>query len=212
VEIPSKPEFMIRNQDDVGFMKNLAEKLKKQLRVDPSRLYVTGISDGGMMTHLLAAELPETFAAAAPIAGLSQLRASINAPLQTIGVSRAPIPMVIAQGTADKYVPYIGGKCANPDSNNLVGSFADTIRFWLDGNRATSSMPSSTELNAKKGYMLSIYDSGKAPVIAITVINGTHSWGKNGIMTSRDFSEIIWEQLSKFTKAKRTITPTDGGM
>lgn len=210
LEIPDKPD--ISSVDDVGFLRDLAEELKKQLRVDSSRVYVAGISEGGMMTHRLAVELPDMLAAAAPLAGLSQVRASKNAPLKTIGVPRGPIPMVLVQGTADPIVPYVGGRGkVNPDSANIVGSFADTIRFWLEGNGGTTYLPSSTRMSSK-GYLISTFDSGEAPVIAVTIINGTHEWCKSETMSSLAVSELTWEQLSKFKKAKRTTASADGGM
>ncbi|MEM9351862.1 MAG: prolyl oligopeptidase family serine peptidase [Planctomycetota bacterium] len=47
----------------------LTEHLLKTLPVDPDRVYVTGLSMGGLGTWRLIAERPDLFAAAAPICG-----------------------------------------------------------------------------------------------------------------------------------------------
>jgi polyhydroxybutyrate depolymerase len=53
--------------DDVGFMRALIDKLEQDYAVDPKRIYVTGISSGGMMSYRLACELSDKIAAAAPV-------------------------------------------------------------------------------------------------------------------------------------------------
>ncbi|MEM7143777.1 MAG: prolyl oligopeptidase family serine peptidase [Verrucomicrobiota bacterium] len=47
----------------------LIETLEKEYRIDPSRIYVTGLSMGGYGTWELATKFPEKFAAIAPICG-----------------------------------------------------------------------------------------------------------------------------------------------
>ena len=48
---------------------NLLLKIMNDYSVDPSRVYMTGLSSGGFGTYALAIEHPETFAAIAPDAG-----------------------------------------------------------------------------------------------------------------------------------------------
>lgn len=56
-------------EDDVGFIRTLTTRLTKTWHADPSRIYATGISNGGDMSYKLAVELPDTFAAIAPVSG-----------------------------------------------------------------------------------------------------------------------------------------------
>jgi len=51
--------------DDVGFISVLLHKLIQEYPVDSARIYVTGMSNGGMMTHRLGIELSDRFAAIA---------------------------------------------------------------------------------------------------------------------------------------------------
>src|SRR5262245_4161436 len=55
--------------DDIGFISKLIEPLVASGRADPKRVYVTGMSNGAMMTLVLGRELPDKIAAIAPIVG-----------------------------------------------------------------------------------------------------------------------------------------------
>jgi len=60
--------YAMRNKvDDVAFISKLIDKLAADYSIDTKRVYVTGFSNGALMTHLLAAELPDKIAAAAPV-------------------------------------------------------------------------------------------------------------------------------------------------
>ena len=43
--------------DDVGFINALIEELEANYAIDPRRIYVTGMSNGAMMSYRLACEL-----------------------------------------------------------------------------------------------------------------------------------------------------------
>ncbi len=57
------------NHDDVGFIRALAAHLFETQCIDRSRVYATGFSNGGYLSHRLACEAGDLFAAAAPVAG-----------------------------------------------------------------------------------------------------------------------------------------------
>jgi poly(3-hydroxybutyrate) depolymerase len=53
------------NVNDVGFISRLIAKLTSQYKIDAKKVYVTGMSNGAMMTCRLACELPHQIAAIA---------------------------------------------------------------------------------------------------------------------------------------------------
>jgi len=60
---------VINNVDDVGFVRALISKLAESIPIDRRRIYATGLSNGAMMSHRLAAEAGDLIAAVAPVAG-----------------------------------------------------------------------------------------------------------------------------------------------
>jgi len=69
--------------DDVGFTGAIVSELEQRARVDPLRLYATGISNGGMMAHRMAVDSPRV-AAVASVAG--QLNVTTFAPARPVSV------------------------------------------------------------------------------------------------------------------------------
>lgn len=57
------------NEDDVGFIKAMIERVRAEHNIDAKRIYATGISNGADMSFKVATELPDTFAAIAPVSG-----------------------------------------------------------------------------------------------------------------------------------------------
>jgi polyhydroxybutyrate depolymerase len=88
--------------DDLQFVKDLLKKLQTDYCIDPKRIYATGMSNGGFMTHYLACEMADVIAAAAPVAGV------LGIPQDQCKPAR-PIPILDFHGTADPVVPYNGG-------------------------------------------------------------------------------------------------------
>ncbi len=86
--------------NDVAFLTALVEKLIADGVADRRRVYVTGASNGGMMTYRLVCERPDLFAAAA--ASIAVLTESFAA---TCKPSR-PVPIMILNGTADRITPW----------------------------------------------------------------------------------------------------------
>lgn len=86
--------------DDVGFIKALLERLMREHPVDPARVYATGISNGGMMTHRLGMALPERFAAIAPV--VATLFGDETPAAQ-------PVSALMLNGVLDRSVPHQGG-------------------------------------------------------------------------------------------------------
>lgn len=92
--------------DDVGFVSALIDWAIGEYAIDPGRVYVTGASNGGMMTYRLLLELSERIAAgAAVVANLPANSECRAAP----AVARS---LLIMNGTADPIMPFAGGAVA----------------------------------------------------------------------------------------------------
>jgi len=63
------------NIDDPAFLRAVVARISQLGRIDSKRVYITGLSNGGFMTHRMACVAADIFAAAAPV----------SAPLNTTG-------------------------------------------------------------------------------------------------------------------------------
>lgn len=91
---------MNRNVDDVAFIGALIDRLIEEYPVDPQRVYVTGMSNGGIMSHRLGIELSHKVAAIAPV--VATLFGDESQP-------SGPVPALMINGMLDKAVPHLGG-------------------------------------------------------------------------------------------------------
>lgn len=170
----AKPGANDRPADDVKFTAKLLDDLATVGNIDSRRIYATGMSNGGMMAHLLAVELSDRIAAVAAVSG-------------TLCVAdpkpKRAIPVMHIHGTADPALPYDG-----PNSISLkmihATSVEQTIATWikLDGCK---DKPEVTKLSdtAKDGTTVirKVY-AGKdgSEVVLYTIEGGGHTWpGRN---------------------------------
>jgi len=89
--------------DDVAFARAVVARLEREDGVDPSRVYVIGMSNGGFMALRLAIQLDPPPAAVAAVS-------SSMAADTVCGPPRRPVPVMLVSGTADPIVPYAGGE------------------------------------------------------------------------------------------------------
>lgn len=85
---------------DEAWLGSLVDDLTATLCVDTYRIYVTGLSNGAMMTSTLACAFADRIAAVAPIAGLRDPAGCTPS---------RPVPIIAVHGTDDASVAYDGG-------------------------------------------------------------------------------------------------------
>src|SRR5262249_50831546 len=110
--------------DDVAFVDSLLDALEARLCIDPSRVYATGVSNGGGMVARLGCDLSDRLRAIAPVAGgYSSLPPCKPA---------RPLSVLEIHGTSDHIVPYAGRGPAK------AGSARGYLRGWLRRDRCPS--------------------------------------------------------------------------
>jgi polyhydroxybutyrate depolymerase len=120
--------------NDVGFLRQIIESTEKNYKIDPKRIYMGGMSNGGMMTYRAAGELSDKLAAVAIISGaMSGKEPPIKSPLSVYTV----------HGTDDQIVPYDGLRNV-PDSLHAIGlptfkSNDYAAEFWTEQNKITGA-------------------------------------------------------------------------
>ena len=91
-----------RNVDDVAYIGELLDDLQGIINVDRRRVFSTGLSNGGALSHRLACELSDRIAAIASVGGLNQHGASTP---EACAPGR-PVPVLMLHGTGDLCWPY----------------------------------------------------------------------------------------------------------
>ncbi|WP_312017192.1 PHB depolymerase family esterase [Bradyrhizobium jicamae] len=64
------PHDVVRDQGEAGSIHGMIARMMGDHKIDPQRVYVTGLSAGGSMAAAMLAIYPEVFAAGATIAGV----------------------------------------------------------------------------------------------------------------------------------------------
>jgi polyhydroxybutyrate depolymerase len=192
--------------DDVKFLSALIDQLEQQYKIDPSRVYATGMSNGGFMSGRLACELSNRIAAVAIVA------ASLSDNLAESCQPAKPVSVLILQGTKDPLVPFDGGPLGKNGDRGQVLSHEMAVQKWveLDGCTETKKLGQSDPGSSGASLGATVFHTGcrgGAEVADYVVVNGGHTWpgGKQYLpeaiigKTARnsDASELIWEFFSK---------------
>lgn len=124
--------------DDVGFIRKLFGWIRAEYPVDPRRFYVTGASNGGMMTYRLVMEMPEEIAAAAAFI------ANLPADGQRLRTPSRAVPLMICNGTEDPLVLWEGGEIMGGRGD--MRSARQTVDWWVQANRASRTAAVTEDL------------------------------------------------------------------
>jgi len=193
--------FAMNNKlDDVGFINALLDKLVGDYPVDPQRIYATGISNGGMMSHRLGIELGHRLAAIAPVVGA--LFGDEKTP-------KHPVSALMINGMLDKSVPYLGGLTGGRFPGAWDGTPAKPAlaqaEFWARANRC-ADRPGKEERGPLVRWE---YRCGGGKGVELLLLKDTgHAWpgGLRGFQGADDpgsslsATDLIWEFFKSRTK------------
>lgn len=213
LNMPASYKAHNHNIDDVGFISALIDEIVMKHNADPGRVYLTGMSNGALMTHRLAIELSDKIAAAAPVCG--------NIPVDLKSKPKDLVAMLIINGTDDPLVPYEGGEVHfRKKKLGSIISTDESVMFWVKNNKI-NTYPEITELSdtdieddchVKKTSFGVTSDAGE--VVLITIEHGGHTW-PGGLQylnekwigkTCRDFNacQFIWTFFKAHSKNKNS--------
>ena len=183
--------------DDVAFVRALLDDLATVVKIDPKRVYATGISNGGIISYFLASELSDRIAAIAPVGG----------PMGTKTCDPArPVSVIHFHGTDDNFAPYKGGRGAKSLTQTQFYSVDHSIKAWVKANGCPDT-PRVEKLPDKVDDGMTVtrttYGPGKdgAEVVLITINGGGHTWpGREPVArflgpSTKDISanDLMWE-------------------
>ena len=199
--------------DDDLFLNNLLDDLSQHLNIDPNRIYVTGLSNGGFMTQRLACTQQDRYAAFASVA------ATGTRELPVLCEGQGLIPIMYIHGTLDAIVPWDGMPIQTASGNLTYVSLpmSNTMGFWVFRNGCQTDELDIEELpqvdEATSSHrILGVGCPDTAPVQLYMVEGGGHVWpGVREIdndllgVSTWDFnaSEVIWEFFKEHSLDER---------
>ena len=225
-----EPGHQSREAGEPGMIAALTRQVIAQYRVDPTRVYVAGLSAGGAMAAVLAGEYPDLFAAAGIHSGLPQGAArdvmsafsamkrgpaSGGAKLKPSPARDAaktvagPVPLIVFHGTADTTV--------NPDNaGHLVKAALQAFAasdLPLSEKRLAppeSGGPDAAASESARGASRSLFIAadGTVYVESWEIDAGPHAWSggdASGTYTDPDGPSASAAMLAFFERHRRRL-------
>lgn len=159
--------------DDVEFTRQIVVQLTQEGIADPSRVFLTGASNGGMMAMRAGCAMPDLIAGIAPVVANQPAEWRCTAPA---------LAALFIHGTDDEYMPFGGGRIAPTKSRRDLGevlSVDETIADYKRMNGCTEVKDTKTLDKVGRDNTKAVitdYACTKAPLKHIVIEGGGHTW------------------------------------
>lgn len=188
--------------NDIAFLNALIDSLDLTYNINLNRVYSTGMSNGGFMSHTLACELSNRIVAIASVTGsifTTQYGSNCH--------PTRPVPVMQISGTADPVVPYAG-------SGNMM-PIDSVVNYWVTKNNCNptpvvTNVPNTNLLDGCTAVHY-VYNGGNlgSTVELFKIINGVHAWPGsplNSVGTNMDINSAveIWRFFNKYELSNLT--------
>lgn len=201
--------------EDVDFVGALLDEIEGHACIDTSRVYATGLSNGAMMTSLLACRMADRFAAVAPVAGAHVFENCEPA---------EPMPVLAIHGTVDPILRFNGGigdldglmsgVAEAPTSTAVADLHGDGYpRHVADWAARNGCDADPTDERVTEHVVRRTFDCPDGADVEFHVVEGGgHSWPSSEFSRSIerivgpttfeiDATEMAWEFFQRFRRA-----------
>jgi poly(3-hydroxybutyrate) depolymerase len=192
---------LVQDADDIAYFDQLIEILIQDHGADSSRIYMTGGSNGGMMTFVYAVARPERLAAIAPV--VSSMFTFDKKP-------SVPVPILIINGGKDEEVPLEGGMSENVivrrGQQAPFKPLNEVVSFWVKVNKSKSE----AEVKKSGTVTTSVYAATADGAATEFVVDaeGGHGWPGsrarregNAPISSFSGAERVWDFFKDKSRA-----------
>jgi len=185
---------MEHNVDDVKYIKQLIQTLTGRYKINPKKVYVTGMSNGAMMSYRLGCELSAQLAAIAPVSGTLITTQACTPARQ--------IPILHIHSAIDTKVPYQGGYGL---ANYYFPPVDSGLHVWagINGCNAAPQVVTDAPLYTKTQFAGCV---GNTTIQLYLTKDGGHSW-PGGLQARAaadepskafDATDLIWDFFQKY--------------
>ena len=120
--------------DETAFVRALIDTLERTYSIDRNRIYAIGLSNGGMMAHLVGCTLADRLAAIAVISGELSMDCHPS----------RPVSVLIIHGTADENLPYGGGIGRKALDKHEVRPVSFALDSWKSFDKCDGAATTTT--------------------------------------------------------------------
>lgn len=184
--------------DDAGFLNAIIDELHSNYNIDLTRVYSTGMSNGGYMSYKMACEFTDRIAAIASVTG-----SMVPSELTNCSPTRA-IPIMQIHGTADPTVPYQGA--------SWTTGIESLVDWWVATNGCMDGpfVTDIPDMDPDDGCTAERYEytscTNNVTVEFYKITDGGHTWPNAAIdiassgPTNRDIdaSTLIWDFFKQY--------------
>jgi polyhydroxybutyrate depolymerase len=177
---------------DVQFVRDLVKRLKHDYNVQPSRIYATGMSNGGGMANRVGCDLADIFAAIAPVEG------GYAEPGWAVCCPSRSMPVMAFHGLSDQVVPFNGGKGTGFTASATFPAIPDWAGAWALRN-SCNMLPVKTTTSVTQPTLIKVTRTkygqcaDNASVILYAIDPHYHTWPKGNPI---DATPMIWAFFS----------------
>jgi len=197
----------VKDADDIAYFDTLIDTLVRDHGADLTRVYMTGGSNGGMMTFVYAIARPQKLAAIAPI---------VASMFTFDTMPTVPLPILMINGGQDEEVPLDGGMSRNAVVRAAQSApfkpVRDVVDFWVKANK---SEPEGVTVISGK-VSTTTYAAGPGGAVTEFVLDsaGGHGWpgsparrGNNAPIASFSGAERVWTFFKDRRRSSDNRTP-----
>ena len=181
------------NVDDVGFLREVVQRVERQAFVDRNRVFMTGMSNGGLMSWRMACEASDLIRGIAPVEGTDNTAHCTPS---------RPVPVIEFHSLDDDHIPLNGGKGVSALTDTNFASVPATQAKWVQLDRAD---PKAKRVLTVTGAHCDRHEpkAGGAPVELCLTDTGGHSWPGGGTQQGRkqpsmaiSANDLMWSFFS----------------
>ncbi len=197
----------LQGVDDIAYLDALIDTLIRDHAADPTRIYLTGVSNGGMLTFVYGAARAPRLAAIAPV---------VASMFTFETVPKAPLPTLIINAAEDDQIPLDGGMSPNPRIRAAQATafkpVSEVVDFWVKANKSAAKAVTTEAATIRT----TTYPARKNGAVTEFVLDtdGGHGWPgspwHSHANAAIDFNgaERVWDFFKD--KSRPSAAPSSG--
>lgn len=193
---------MTSDSDDIAFISAMIDDIARDHRIDLTRVYVTGLSNGGMLAYRIGAALAPRIAGIAVVSGAMF---GGETPPTT------PVPVLIMHGEQDDIVPFKGGTSPMALVARSQARPFREVAYAVDFWRRADGCADKPSIEPKGDVTIETYGqcAKGGEVVFYRLKSAGHTWpgpapAVGGLERARydqvDATEVIWRFFSRHAR------------